>query len=180
MFSSKNCKKKVLQYHPGKKPKAGSYTDVSTGILRQGEYDSVMCHWQNRSDKFREQKDNMLKDYQKAQGWLYRLLCASFAPTNLTKIQIYEPNSFRNFLIKESQTLTVKDPRIQLMPYSSLCWNALKHEYVQTGSSSLIIQLSGWTTLTGGTCGGGFQDFLKKNNEKVDIQKFEQEAEMKC
>ena len=41
------------------------YTDVSTGILRQGEYDSEMRHWKNRSDKFREQKDNMLKDYQK-------------------------------------------------------------------------------------------------------------------
>ena len=77
---------KVLQYHPGKKPKEGSYMDVSTDTIRQGEFDSVMCHWQNRSDKFREQKDNMLKDYQKAQGWLYRLLCASFAQTNLTKI----------------------------------------------------------------------------------------------
>ena len=117
----------------------------------------------------------MLKDYQKAQGWLYRWLCASFAQKNLTKIQMYEPNSFRNFLIKEHPTLTVKDPRIQLMPYSSLCWNTLKHEYVQTGSSSLIIQLSGWTTLTG----GDFQDFLKKNNETVVIQKFTQEAEMK-
>jgi hypothetical protein len=68
-----------------------------------------MRHWKNRSDKFREQKDNMLKDYQKAQGWLYHLLCASFAQTNLTKIQMYEPNSARNFLIKENPTLTVKD-----------------------------------------------------------------------
>ena len=149
--------------------------DVSTGTIRQGEFDSAMRHWQNRSDKFREQKDNMMKDYEKAQGWFYRLVCASFAQTNLTKIQIYEPNTFHNFLIKENPTLTVKDPRIQLMPYSSLCWNALKHEYVQTGSSSLIIQLSGWTTLTG----GGFQDFLKKHNATVAIQKFAQEAEMK-
>ena len=117
----------------------------------------------------------MLKDYQKAQGWLYCLLCASFAQTNLTKIQIYESNTFRNFLIKENPTLTVKDPRIQLIPYSSLCWNTLKHDYVQTGSSSLIIQLSGWTTLTG----GGFQDFLKKHNATVAIQKFAQETEMK-
>ena len=109
----------------------------------------------------------MLKDYQKEQGWLYRFLCTSFAQTNLTKIQMYEPNSFHNFLIKENPTLTVKDPRIQLIPYISLCWNVLKHEYVQTGWSSLIIQLSGWTTLTG----GGFQDFLKKNNETVSIQK---------
>ena len=88
---------------------AVSYTDVSTGIHRQGEYDSVMRHWQNRSDKFREQKDNMLKDYQKAQGWLYRWLCASFAQKNLTKIQMYEPNSFRNFLIKENLGRTLLD-----------------------------------------------------------------------
>ena len=57
----KELQEKVLQYHPGKKPKAGSYTDVSTGIHRQGEYDSVMCHWQNRCDKFQRNFTRWLK-----------------------------------------------------------------------------------------------------------------------
>ena len=166
---------KSRQYHPGKTPKESSYTDASTGVLRQGEYDAAMRHWQNRSDKFLEHKDNMAKDYQKAQGWLYRLLCTSFAQTNLTKIQIYEPNTFRDSLMKENPALTVEDLRIQFMPYGSLLWNAIKPEYVQSGSSSLIIHMSGWTTLTG----VGFQELLKKSNETVAIQKYAQEAEMK-
>ena len=57
----KELQEKVLQYHPGKKPKAGSYTDVSTGIHRQGEYDSVMRHWQNRCDKFQRNFTRWLK-----------------------------------------------------------------------------------------------------------------------
>jgi hypothetical protein len=108
---------KSKQYHPGKKPKESTYTDDSTGVIRQGEYDSVMCHWQNRSDKFLEHKDNMSKDYQKSQGCLYHLLCASFAQTKLTKIHIYEPNTFCDFLVKENPTLIVKDLRIQFMSY---------------------------------------------------------------
>ena len=163
-----------MQYYPGKRPKESSYTDAS-GVIRQGEYDAAMRHWQNRSDKFLEHKDNMAKDYQKAQGWLYRLLCNSFTQTNLTKIQIYEPNTFRNSLMKESPALTVEDVKIQFMPYGSLLWNAIKPEYVQSGSSSLIIHMSGWTTLTG----VGFQELLKKSNETVAIQKYAQEAEMK-
>jgi hypothetical protein len=31
-----------MQYHPGKKPKESSYTDASTDVLRQGEYDAAM------------------------------------------------------------------------------------------------------------------------------------------
>ena len=175
MFSSKKLWDTSRQYHPGKKPKESSYTDASTGVLRQGEYDAAMRHWQNRSDKFLEHKDNMAKDYQKAQGWLYRLLCTLFAQTNLTKIQIYEPNTFRDSLMKENPALSVEDLRIQFMPYGSLLWNTIKPEYVQSGSSSLIIHMSGWTTLTG----VGFQEFLKKSNETVAIQKYAQEAEMK-
>jgi hypothetical protein len=102
-------------------------------------------------------------------------MCNSFAQTNLTKIQIYEPNTFRDFLMKENPALTVDDLRIQFMPNCSLLWNTIKHEYVQTGSSSLIIHMSGWTTLTG-VC---FQELLKKSNETVAIQKYAQEAEMK-
>jgi len=127
------------------------------------------------SHKFLDHKDTILKDFQKAQGCLYHLLCASFARTNLTKIQIYEPNTFRNFLIKENPALTVKDLRIQFMPYASLLWNTMKHEHVQTGSSSLIIQMSGWTTLTG----RGFHELLNQDDETTDLQKYAQEAEMK-
>ncbi len=61
------------------------------------------------------------------------------------------------------------------MTYGSLLWNVIKPEYVQSGSSSLIIHMSGWTTLTG----VGFQELLKKSNETVAIQKYTQEAEMK-
>jgi hypothetical protein len=57
----KELQEKVLQYHPGKKPKAGSYTDVSTGIHRQGEYDSAKRHWQNRCDKFQRNFTRWLK-----------------------------------------------------------------------------------------------------------------------
>ena len=152
-----------------------NYTDATTGVIRQGEYDEAKRHYQSMNIKFLEHKDTMLKDYQKAQGWLYHLLCASFARTNLTKIQIYEPNTFRESLLEENPTLTVKDLRIQFMSYSSLLWNTMKHEYVQTGSSSLIIQMSGWTTLTG----VGFQEFLKKINETVTTKNYTQEAEIK-
>jgi hypothetical protein len=164
--------KKIVGYQ---KPKESSYTNTSTDVIRQDHYDAVMRHWQNRSDKFLEHKDNMTKDYQKAQGWFYRLLCTSFARTNLTKIQIYEPNTFRDSLMKENPALTVDDLRIQFMPYGSLLWNVIKPEYVQSGSSSLIIHMSGWAVLTG----VGFQELLKKCNETVAIQKYEQEAEMK-
>jgi hypothetical protein len=98
----------------------------------------------------------MLKDYQTTQGWLYPLLCASFAKTDLTKIQIYEPNTFRDSIMKEEPVLTFKDLRIQFIPYDSLLWDVIKGEHVQTVSSSLIIQMSGWTTLTG----LGFREFL--------------------
>ena len=33
---------KSRQYNPGKKPKESSYTDASTDVLRQGEYDAAM------------------------------------------------------------------------------------------------------------------------------------------
>jgi hypothetical protein len=56
---------KAKQYHPGKKPKENTYTDASTDVIRQGEYDSAMCHWLHRSDKFLDHKDNVSKDYQK-------------------------------------------------------------------------------------------------------------------
>ena len=137
---------KSSQYHPGKKPKQSSYTDSSTDVIRQGEYHSPMRHWQNRSDKFLEHKDTLAKDYQKARCWLYRLLCNSFAQTNLTKIQIYEPNTFRDSPLKEENpALTDDDLRIQIMTYGSLLWNVIKPEYVQSGSTSLIIHMSGWT-----------------------------------
>ena len=45
---------KTKQYHPVKNPKEITYTDDSTVVIRQGEYDSVMCHWKNRSHKFLE------------------------------------------------------------------------------------------------------------------------------
>jgi len=61
------------------------------------------------------------------------------------------------------------------MTYASLSWNTMKHEHVQTGSSILIIQVSGWTTLTGVV----FQEILKKDNETVATQKYVQETEMK-
>ena len=77
--------------------------------------------------------------------------------------------------MRENPVLTVEDLRIQFMPYGSLLWNTIKPEYVQSGSSSLIIHMSGWTTLTG----VGFQELLKKNNETVAIQKYSQEAEIK-
>jgi hypothetical protein len=77
--------------------------------------------------------------------------------------------------MKENAALTVEDLRIQFMPYGSLLWNTIKPEYVQSGSSSLIIHMSGWSTLTG----VGFQELLKHDNETVTIQKYAQEEEMK-
>jgi len=56
----KEVYEKARQYHPGKKSKEKSYTDVSTGVIRQGEYDSAMRHWHNMSHEFLEHKDTML------------------------------------------------------------------------------------------------------------------------
>ena len=44
----KEVYEKARQYHPGKKSKEKSYTDVSTGVIRQGEYDSAPAcrEWQ--------------------------------------------------------------------------------------------------------------------------------------
>ena len=35
-------RKLAMQYHPDKKPKESIYTDASTDVLRQGEYDAAM------------------------------------------------------------------------------------------------------------------------------------------
>jgi hypothetical protein len=60
-------------------------------------------------------------------------MCNSFAQTNLTKIQIYEPNTFRDSLMKENPTLTVEDLRIQFMTYGSLLWNVIKPDMFSLG-----------------------------------------------
>jgi hypothetical protein len=59
-----------------------------------------MDYWQMFKSLHFQMQASDSKDYQKEQGWLYQLLCASFTQTILTKIHIYEPNTFRDFLMK--------------------------------------------------------------------------------
>jgi hypothetical protein len=46
-------------------------------------------------------------------------------------------------------TFLIDAPEVIYLPHGSLCYQVLKHEYVSSGPTSLIIQLTGWNKLVG-------------------------------
>ena len=63
-------------------------------------------------------------------------MCPSFSKTNLTKIQMEDPNNFHSTLIVVDPSMTVESPKIVYMSYGTLSYHVIKHDYVQTGSFS--------------------------------------------
>ena len=67
----------------------------------------------------------------------------------------------------------IDSPEVIYLPHGTLCYQVLKHEYVSSGPTSLIIQLTGWNKLVGTR----LFELLKKQPESKDILKFVQEGE---
>ena len=112
-------------------------------------------------------------EFQKAKGWLYLQMCSSFTKTNLVKIQQYEASKFRKDVMARNPTFLIDSPEVIYLPHGSLCYQVLKHEYVSSGPTSLIIQLTGWNKLVGSR----LFELLKKHPESKAILKFVQEGE---
>jgi len=70
-------------------------------------------------------------------------------------------------------TKLIDSPEEVYLPHGSLCYQVLKHEYVSSGPTSLIIQLTGWNKLVGTR----LFELLKKLPESKVILKFAQEGE---
>ena len=66
-------------------------------------------------------------------------MCSSFTKTNLVKIQQYEASKFRKDVMARNPTFLIDSPEVMYLPHGSLCYQVLKHEYVSSGPTSLII-----------------------------------------
>jgi len=89
------------------------------------------------------------------------------------KIQQYEASKFRKDVMARNPTFLIDSPEVMYLPHGSLCYQVLKHEYVSSGPTSLIIQLTGWNKLVGSR----LFELLKKHPESKAILKFVQEGE---
>ena len=146
---------------------------AAIGELRRSDYDQAVRFYTTRYDKWRDQEASKRTQFQKAQGWFYLQMCSSFTKTNLVKIQQYEASKFRKDVMARNPTFLIDSPEVIYLPHGSLCYQVLKHEYVSSGPTSLIIQLTGWNKLVGSR----LFELLKKHPESKAILKFVQEGE---